>query len=185
MISPQKLLPSKLGIHIWLKEYRTNIQGWASDKTELEVLEHCLKESNISNSAVIEYEQWRGSTWNKCPEQEQIDHVLHKEISAWGQKGLDDVSELLVCLLILFSQDQGGQFSKKIGQLHDCLRYVMSALSGQNNEYKCFRFVLWSYIDSQNFLWNTKEELFNGAFRMAEITKKILRIEENFLINVE
>eukprot|EP00092_Neocalanus_flemingeri_P083078 GFUD01104225.1.p1 GENE.GFUD01104225.1~~GFUD01104225.1.p1 ORF type:complete len:388 (+),score=81.38 GFUD01104225.1:95-1258(+) len=135
-----------------------------SDKTELETVENYMVESKISSTATIEYEQFRSSPWNKSPENERIHLVLSRKIVTWGKKGVDDISELLTCLLILFSQEPGGQFSRKIGQLYDC-----------------WRFVLWSYLDSQDLVQDTKQELFNGALSMVGITKEIWRIEQNCL----
>ena len=80
----------------------------ASDKTELEVVESYLKENRISNTPTFEYEDWISSCWTLCSEYNQIHLVLNRGMVTWGQKGVDDVSELMACLLILFSQQDGG-----------------------------------------------------------------------------
>jgi len=139
-------------------------KGLVSDKTEMEVVHNYLtkKDLSIMSRETIKYEHWRSSPWNKSAEFEKNHLLLNKEIVTWGQKGLDDVSELLVCLLILFSQEVGGQFSKKIGHFHDK-----------------WRFVLWSYLMGQNLMEETKNELYKGALSMCGITKQIWKIEQN------
>ena len=160
--------------------HNTYIQSLASDKKELEVVETYLKESKISSSATfIEYEHWRSSPWNKSAESEQIHLVLNRDIVTWGQKGLDDVSEVLTCLLILFSQEPGGQFSMKIGHLHDCWRSIESNQGRNSDQYVCFRLILWRYLDCQDLLQETKDELFMGALSMVGITKQIWGIDQN------
>ena len=156
-----------------------NFQGLASDKKELEVVERCLIDGKIPSCATIEYEHWRSSPWNKSAESEQIHLVLNRDIVTWGQKGLDDVSEVLTCLLILFSQEPGGQFSMKIGHLHDCWRLIESNQGRNSDQYVCFRLILWRYLDCQDLLQETKDELFMGALSMVGITKQIWRIDQN------
>ena len=62
---------------------------------------------------------------------------LNREIVTWGQKGVDDVSELLSCLLILFSQEDGPFFSSRIGQLFEGWRLFSRLLS-----------MIYIYVDS-------------------------------------
>ena len=96
----------------------------ASDKTELEVLKIYLKENKMSDTATFKYEDWISSCWSHCSEYKQSHLVLIRGIVTWGQKGVDDVSELLACLLILFSQEDGAHFSYKVGQLFEGWRSV-------------------------------------------------------------
>ena len=86
----------------------------AAEQAELETVESYLAVSKISKTATAEYNKWRSSPWATAR------HLaLNRDIVTWGQKGLDEVSELLVCLLLLFSQEDGEEFSTNIGQLHD------------------------------------------------------------------
>jgi len=138
----------------------TNLTGvlknMASDKSELETVETYLAVSNISKTNIAEYDCWRRSPW------ETARHLaLNRDIVTWGQKGLDEVSELLVCLLLLFSQEDGEEFSIKIGQLHD--------------RWRC---ILWRYLESLELQKDIKIELFNGALSMVEVTKQIWTIEQ-------
>ena len=48
---------------------------------------------------------------------------LSSEIVSWGKKGVDSISELLTCLLILFSQEEGGAYSRNLWFLFDSFRY--------------------------------------------------------------
>ena len=90
-----------------------------SDKAELTVVENFLTENKINSSQVLEIEEWRSSPWSICPEFSMNHLDLNREIVTWGQMGVDEVSELLTCLLILFSQEDGPFFSSRIEQLFD------------------------------------------------------------------
>jgi len=133
------------------------VKNMTSDKSELETVERYLEVSNISKTATAEYESWRSSPW------ESARHLaLNRDIVTWGQKGLDKVSEILVCLILLFSQEDGEEFSTNIGQLHDR-----------------WRFILWRYLETGAMQEDTKIDLFNGALSMVDITKQIWTIEQN------
>ena len=90
-----------------------------SDKAELTVVENFMTENKINSSQDLEIEEWRCSPWSICSEYKQRHLVLNKEIVTWGKMGLDEVSEVLACLLILFSQEDGPYFSSRIGQLFE------------------------------------------------------------------
>ena len=88
-----------------------------SDKAELTVVENFLTENKINSSQALEIEEWRSYPWSICSEYKHSHLVLSREIVTWGKIGLDEVSEVLACLLILFSQEDGPFFSSRIGQL--------------------------------------------------------------------
>ena len=90
-----------------------------SDKAELVVVENFLEENKINGRHPLEIVEWRSSPCSLSSENKQVLLVLDREIVTWGQKGLDDVSELLACLLILFSQEDGPFFSCRIGHLFE------------------------------------------------------------------
>ena len=96
------------------------------DKTEMKVVENFLSLNKIDVSEPLEIGEW---AWRSSPvplssENKEILLSLYKEIVTWGQKGVDDVSELLACLLILFSQEAGDSFSNRIGQIFEGWRSV-------------------------------------------------------------
>ena len=90
-----------------------------SDKAELVVVENFLEENKINGRHPLEIGEWRSSPSSLSSENKEVLLVLDREIVTWGQKGLDDVSELLACLLILFSQEDGPFFSSRIGHLFE------------------------------------------------------------------
>ena len=90
-----------------------------SDKAELTVVENFLTENKINSSQALEIEEWRSSPWSICSEYKHRHLDLSREIVTWGQMGVDDVSKLLTCLLILFSQEDGPLFSSRVGKLFD------------------------------------------------------------------
>ena len=101
------------------------MQGMSSDKSELEFLQAYMTEHSINSSTTLGYEQWRSSQGCSSREYKQIHLVLSREIVRWSQWGVDDVAEILTCLLILFSQQDGAHFSNKIGQIFDCWRWII------------------------------------------------------------
>ena len=143
----------------------------------MKVVENFLSLNNIDVSEPLEIGEW---AWRSSPvplssENKEILLSLDKEIVTWGQKGVDDVSELLACLLILFSQEAGDSFSNRIGQIFEGWRSVREHwriifhLLG-------FRFILWRYLESQLLPWEAKVGLFQGALEMVGIARKIWNI---------
>ena len=101
-------------------------QGMTRDKAEMKVVESFLSLNKINQSEPLNIGEW---TWRSSPvslssENKEILLSLDKEIVTWGRKGVDDVSELLACLLILFSQEAGESFSNRIGQIFEGWRSV-------------------------------------------------------------
>ena len=159
--------------------YKYSFQCMASDETELEVVENYLKENKLSDTATFEYENWISSCWTHCSEYKQIHLQLNRDIVTWGQKGVDDVSELLACLLILFSQEDGAHFSYKVGQLFEGWRLVIRDHWSMNYIVMFFRFILWRYLES--LPWEAKEELFMGALEMLGVARQIWRVEQCYI----
>ena len=93
------------------------LQGMTSDKAELIVVENFLTENKINSNEALEIEEWRSYPWSICSEYKHRHLVLSREIVTWGKMGVDEVSELLTFLLILFSQKDGPFFSSRIGKL--------------------------------------------------------------------
>ena len=111
--------------------------------------------------------------------------MLNRGIVTWGQKGVDDVSELLACLLILFSQEDGAHFSYKVGQLFEGWRLVIRDHWSMNYIVMFFRFILWRYLESQVLPSEAKKGLFTGALEMVGVARQILRVEQYCMVKSE
>merc|ERR1711915_522466 len=88
------------------------IKGMTSDKAELQVVESFLNEHKIEAR-----EQFWGSFAHRIdPANQQMHEDLNTKILAWGRQGIDDISEILVCLMLLFSQNEehGSQKIKSV-----------------------------------------------------------------------
>jgi len=125
------------------------IKGMTSDKAELQVVESFLTEHKIEAR-----EQFWGSFAHRIdPANQEMHEDLNTKILAWGRQGMDDISEILVCLMLLFSQDEQ-LGSKKIKSVAER-----------------WRFLLWQYLRSRSLPQDAKERLFSGAEQMVVLVR--------------
>jgi hypothetical protein len=82
-------------------------------------VENFLNENKINGSEPKNIGELNCFSQYICPEYTKNHLDLNREIVTWGQRGVNEVSGLLTCLLILFSQEEGTFYSNKIGQLFE------------------------------------------------------------------
>ena len=103
--------------------------------------------------------------------QDQNYRDLMQQIANWANFYLDDIIEILVCLLIFFKQDQGT--SNNIDQIGTMWRWKWT------NNYKIlskdlfYSSALYRYIESLTFEENTKREVYNEAINIVNMIGRL------------
>ena len=94
----------------------------SSDKSELASVSCYLSDNHLDDQQLVQVGECL--PLHLTHQDREVLHHLDRRIVSWGHLGVDDVSELLVCLLILFSQEDGEHHSQAVHNIFQGWRLV-------------------------------------------------------------